>query len=177
MLTRDQKNQAVADLSEKFSRATSVYVADYCGLSVQDVHELRTRLRELGEDADCEYQVAKNTLLKLAAEGSDASVLTDHFTGPTAIAISYGDPVSVAKVLVKYAKDHDVFEIKGAMLDGKPLDEAEVAKLATLPNLLELRAKLVGLLQAPAGKIARLLKELGGQLARMVAARKDSLEE
>jgi len=177
VLTREQKEEAVAELNDKFTRATSVYVADYCGLSVQDVYELRSRLREAGGEGECEYQVAKNSLLKRAAEGSDAAVLTDHFTGPTAIAISYGDPVSVAKVLVKYSKDHEIFEIKGAMLDGKALDEAEVAKLATLPNLQELRGKLVGLLVAPATKLVRLFNEPGGQIARLVAARKDSLEE
>jgi large subunit ribosomal protein L10 len=176
VLTREQKKEAVAELSDKFSRATSVFVADYRGLGVQDLDELRGALRESGEGEN-EYQVAKNSLLSIASDGSDVAVLKEHFQGPTAIAISYGDPVGLAKVLVKYAEDHDAFEIKGGMLDGKALGEAEVAKLATLPTLLELRAKLVGLIQAPAGKIARLLKEPGGQLARLVAARKDSLEE
>jgi large subunit ribosomal protein L10 len=177
VLTREEKQQAVAELSEKFSRASGVYVADYCGLSVEDVHELRCKLRETGEEGECDYQVAKNSLLRLAVEGSDAAILKEHFTGPTSIAISYGDPVAVAKVLFNYAKEHEIFEIKGAVLDGKALDEADMARLATLPNLQELRGKLVGLLMAPAGKIARLVKEPGGQLARLVAARKDSLEE
>lgn len=176
MLTRSEKETAVAELNEKFGRATSVFVADYRGLSVEDVNELRGRIRDVGE-GECEYRVVKNTLLRLASEGSGAEVLKDHFSGPTSVTISYGDPVSVAKVLVKYAKDHQVFEIKGAMLEGKAMDQAEVAKLATLPTLLELRAQLVGLLQAPAGKLARLLNEPAGQLARLVAARKDALEE
>lgn len=176
MLTKEQKKDAVAELGEKFARAKSVFVADYRGLDVLEQTELRGQLREL-EEGGCEYQVAKNTLLKLASEGNDVAVLKDHFSGPTAIAIGYGDPASVAKVLVNYAKEHDVFEIKGAMLDGKALDETEVAKLATLPSLLELRGKLVGLLQAPATKVVRLLSEPGGQLARLVAARKDSLSE
>jgi large subunit ribosomal protein L10 len=174
VLTREQKEEAVAELGEKFSRATSVFVADYRGLGVDDANDLRCKLRETG---DTEYQVAKNTLLKLASEGSDVAQLQEHFSGPTSIAISYGDPASVAKVLVKFSKDHEVFEIKGAMLDGKAIDEGEVAKLATLPSLLELRAKLAGLLQAPAGKLARLLNEPAGQIARLVAARKDALEE
>jgi large subunit ribosomal protein L10 len=174
VLTREQKKQTVADLSDKFSRATSVIVADYRGLSVLDVQELRSKLREAGEG---EYQVAKNSLLKLAVQGSDAKQLQHHFTGPTSVAIAYGDPASLAKTLVDYQKTHEVFEIKGALLDGNEMDQAEVAKLATLPSLLELRAKLVGLLQAPAGKLARLMKEPGGQVARLVAARRDSLEE
>ena len=176
MLTREQKTEAVSELSEKFSRATSVFVADYRGLSVEEVRELRGKIR--GESAeDFEYQVAKNSLLSLAAEGQDAEVLRPHFNGPTAVAFSYGDPVGLAKILVKFAKDNEVFEIKGGVLDGKALDQGDVAHLATLPNLLELRGKLVGLLQAPAVKLARLLNEPGGQLARLVAARKDALEE
>jgi large subunit ribosomal protein L10 len=176
VLTRNQKEEAVAELNEKFSRATSVFVADYRGLAFEEVRDLRSQLR-IATDGDVDYRVAKNSLLRLASEGSDVEVLKEHFTGPTAIAISYGDPVSTAKVLVKYASSHDVFEIKGGMLDGKALDQKEVAKLATLPTLLELRGKLAGLMKAPAGKLARLLKEPGGQLARLVAARKDSLGE
>ncbi len=176
MLTRAQKEEAVATLTDKFSRATSVVVADYRGLNVPEQEELRSKLRE-ATDGETEYQVAKNSLLKLAANGSTSEVLSEHFQGPTAVAISFGDPVSAAKVLVDYAKDHEAFEIKGAMLDGKALDQGEFAKLATLPSLQELRGKLVGLLQAPAGKLARLLNEPGGQLARLVAARKDSLGE
>ena len=104
-------------------------------------------------------------------------MIEEHFHGPTAVAISYGDPVGLAKVLVDYAEDHDAFEIKGGELDGKVLDPGEVAHLATLPNLQELRGKLVGLLQAPATKMVRLLNEPAGQLARLMAARKDALEE
>ena len=176
MLTKTEKQDAVADLGEKFARATSVFVADFRGLDVGAQNELRGQLRGLG-DAECEYQVAKNTLLKRASEGSDVAVLQEHFSGPTAVAIGYGDPVSVAKVLVKYAEDNEIFEIKGAMLDGKSLDDAEVAKLATLPSLLELRGKMVGLLQAPATQLVRLLSEPGGQMARLVGARRDALSE
>ena len=176
MLTRAQKEEAVTSLNEKFSRATSVVVADYRGLGVSDVDELRSKLRA-ATDGQTEYQVAKNSLLKLAANGSTSEVLTEHFVGPSAIAVSFGDPVSAAKVLVDYAKDHDQFEIKGVMLDGKALDQSEFATLATLPSLQELRGKLVGLLMAPAGKLARLLNEPPSQLARLVSARKDSLGE
>jgi large subunit ribosomal protein L10 len=176
MLTKQQKHEEVAALGEKFARATSVFVADYRGLDVAAQNELRGKLRRL-EGGACDYQVAKNSLLRLAAEGNDVAVLREHFRGPTAVAIGYGDPVSVAKVLVKYAEAHEVFEIKGAMLNGRALDEAGVAKLATLPTLLELRGKLVGLIQAPASKLVRLLAEPAGQLARLVAARRDALGE
>ncbi len=176
MLTREQKKETVATLAEKFSRATSVFVADYRGLAVEDVNELRGQLRSATE-GESEYQVTKNSLLRLASEGSGVEALKEHFVGPTAIAISYGDPVSMAKVLVKYEKDHDVFEIKGGLFEGKTLAKEEMAKLATLPSLQALRGQLAGLLLAPAGKLARLLKEPGGQLARLMEARKGSLEE
>ncbi len=179
MLTRQQKEEAVAELSDKFGRATSVIVADYRGLRVDEVYALRKELRKnSAEDEERpEYQVAKNSLLTLASKGNDAEVLSEHFSGPTAVAMTYGDPVSLAKILVDYAKEHQAFEIKGGVLDGKPLSEADVKKLATMPSLDQLRGKLVGLLQAPAGKLARLLNEPGGQLARLVAARRDALEE
>ena len=103
--------------------------------------------------------------------------MADRFKGPTAVAISYGDPAALAKVLVDYSKANKVFELKGAFLDGRCLAEEEIATLATLPSLLELRAQLVGLLQAPAGKLVRLLAEPGGQLARLVEARRGALED
>ena len=174
MQTREQKKQAVAELNEKFGRATSVFVADYKGLSVADVEELRGKLRE---SEDYEYQVVRNSLLRRAAEGRNTQLLEHHFSGPTAVAISYGDPVGLAKVLVDYSAEHEEFEIKGAELDGKALDPGEVAYLATLPNLQGLRGNLAGLMLAPQSKLARLLNEPAGQLARLVTARKDALEE
>ena len=137
----------------------------------------RLRPRSLDEFIGQDAILGPGRLLRRAAEGNGASLLEEHFKGPTAVALSYGDPVGLAKVLVDYAEDHDDFEIKGAELDGKALGPSEVAHLATLPNLQELRGKLVGLLQAPATKLVRLLNEPGGQLARLMSARKDSIEE
>lgn len=174
MLTRTQKQEQVAELREKFGRATSIFVADYRGVTVQQINELRSKLREGGDDY--EYRVSKNSLLKRAVEGTDVAVLSEHFEGPTAIAISYGDPVTLAKVLVDYEKEKEPFELKGGFLDGKALGSGEIATLATLPNLEQLRGKLVGLLQAPATKLVRLLNEPGAQLARLVEARRSSLE-
>lgn len=176
MLTRAQKEEQVADLRDKFGRATSVFVTDHCGLTVQEVCKLRQDLRG-DEPGESEYRVSKNCVLRRAVAESDLEVLTDHFTGPSSIAISYGDPVRIAKVLVECAKEVEAFEVKGGFLDGKALGEAEVAKLATLPSLLELRGKLVGLIQAPATKLVRIFSEPGSQLARLVAARRSALED
>lgn len=176
MLSRAQKEHQVDELRERFGRATSVFLADYRGLTVGDAEELRGSLCADPENP-CEYRVVKNSLLRIAATDSDLASLEKHFAGPTAVAFSYGDPVALAKALVAFGKEHEVFEIKAGYLDGQSLEPADVAKLATLPNLQELRGKLVGLLQAPATKLVRLLSEPGGQLARVVEARGASLGE
>jgi large subunit ribosomal protein L10 len=177
VLTRTQKETEVAELQERFRRASSVIVAEYRGLSVAAVDTLRAKLRAAG-GADFEYRVAKNTLVRRAAEaGPEAAALGPHLNGPTALAFSFGDPARLAKVLVDYAKDNEPFKVRGGFMDGQPLGAAEIATLATLPSLDELRAKLVGLLQAPATKVAGVLAAPAGQLARLMAARQTKLEE
>jgi large subunit ribosomal protein L10 len=176
MLTREQKEEQVAELHEKFERATSVFVADYSGLEVKQIEALRGGLRK-AEGSESEFRVTKNSILRLASEGGPAEGLKDHFRGTTSIAMSFGDPVALAKALVDYEKDNEAFEIRSGLLDGKVLELAEISNLATLPSLDALRGQIVGLLQAPAGKLARLLNEPAGQMARLVAARKTALEE
>lgn len=176
MLTRQQKEEQVAELHDKFERATSIFVADYSGLGVTQLEALRGGLRE-AEASESEFRVAKNSVLRLASEGGPAEGLKEHFRGTTSIALSFGDPVALAKTLVDYAKANEAFEIRTGMLDGKVLEPAEISNLATLPSLDQLRGKIVGLLQAPAGKLARLLNEPAGQIARLVDARKAALEE
>ena len=176
MLTRAQKEEQVTSFRDKFDRATSVIVADYRGLNVPQVEKLRGQLIEQG-GGDYEYQVVKNSVLRLAASGHGTEALSEHFVGPTAIAISYGDPVGMAKVMVDYANEHEAFELRGGYLDGSAIGTGELATLATLPSLDELRGKLVGLLNAPATKLVRLLNEPAGQLARIVDARRASLGE
>jgi len=174
MLTYAKKQAAVAELKEKFDRANSVIAVDYRGLDVPAINELRGKLREGG---DYEYTVAKNTILRRAADGGDIAALAEHFSGPTAIAVSYGDPVGMAKALVDFAKDNEALELKGGVLDGRTIDTGEIATLATLPSLDGLRGKIVGLLNAPATKIAMVLKAPAGQLARLADARRGQLEE
>ena len=176
MLTRRQKEDQVAELHDKFERATSIFVADYSGLGVTQLEALRGGLRK-EEESQSEFRVAKNSVLRLASEGGPAEGLKAHFSGTTSIAMSFGDPVSLAKTLVDYAKDNEAFEIRSCVLDGQVLEPKEISNLATLPSLDQLRGKIVGLLQAPAGKLARLLNEPAGQMARLVAARKTALEE
>ena len=170
MLTRGQKEERVAELVEKFDRATCIYLADYRGVDVQSVNQLRRRIRSEGEGA-YEYHVAKNTVLRRAAEGSSARSLGESIEGPTAVAIGYGDPVSLAKILVDFSKEHEVFALRAGVVEGRTVDSGEIATLATLPSLDELRGTLVGLLLAPATKLVRLFSEPGGQIARVLNAR------
>jgi large subunit ribosomal protein L10 len=170
VLTRTQKEEQVADLKEKFGRASCVYVADYRGVDVGAANELRTKLHTEG-GGDFEYRVIKNTLLRLAAGDTPVESIIEHFQGPTAIAISYGDPVGLAKILSDFAKEHEVFELRAGVLEGSAMDAAAIAQVAKLPSLDQLRGKLIGLIQAPATKLVRLLAEPGAQLARVVSAR------
>jgi large subunit ribosomal protein L10 len=170
VLTRTQKQEQVAELKAKLSRATSVYVADYRGLDVQAVNALRQRMHVEGRGA-YEYRVLKNSVLRRAAADSDVAAISDRFRGPTALALSYGDPVALARILVDFAKEHEVFQLKAGVLDGRAIAPAEIGKLATLPSLDALRGKIVGLLVAPATKLVRLVSEPGAQIARVLGAR------
>ena len=171
MLTRTQKEEQVAELNEKFSRAKSVYVADYRGLDVAAADDLRKRIRREGA-GDFEYRVAKNAVLRRAVADLDAAGLANHFEGPSAVAISFSDPVGLAKILSDFAKDYEVFELKGGMVDGEIIDTAQIAELAKLPSMDALRGMIIGLLQASATKLVRLIAEPGTQWARLVEARR-----
>ncbi len=170
MLSRAQKETQVTELREKLGRVTSMYVVDYRGIDVESVNQLRRRVRREGK-GDWEYRVMKNAVLRRATEGSEFAGIADHFAGPTAVALSFGDPAGLAKVLDQFAGEHEVFELKAGMVDGTALDRRQIATLATLPSLDELRGKLAGLLLAPATKLARLISEPGAGLARLLAAR------
>jgi large subunit ribosomal protein L10 len=174
VLTRAQKVEQVGELREKFARATSVYVADFRGLDVQSTNSLRRKIRSEGKGS-YEYRVAKNTILRRAAEGSNVEDIAAHFDGPTVIAMSYGDPVGLAKILTEFAKDHEQLKLRGGLLEGRAVDVAAIGTLATLPSLLTLRAKILGLIQSPATRLARLVAEPGAALARLVEARRGSL--
>jgi large subunit ribosomal protein L10 len=170
MLTRAQKEAQVAELRDKLARATGVYVADYRGLDVGAANALRRRIRREGR-GEYEYRVTKNTILRLACADSRAAAIAGHFQGPTAVALSFADPVGLARILAEFAKEHEVFALKGAVVEGEALDAGGIARLATLPPLDVLRGRIVGLVQAPATQLVRLFAEPGAQIARVLAAR------
>jgi large subunit ribosomal protein L10 len=169
-----QKQEQVAELKEKLGRASSVVVADYRGLDVASVNALRAKLRAAG---GCEYRVVKNSILRRASEGTGVAAIAAHFKGPTAVAMAFGDPVALAKALVDFAKQNEVFQLRAGVLEGKALDKGEIATLATLPGLDELRGRLVGLIQGPAQKLVMVLSAPAAQLARVAEARSKKLAE
>ena len=150
----NQKNIInVKELSDKLSRAKSIYFTDYLGLNVSDV----TSLRKNFFDSDVEYIVVKNTLLKIASNQSKISLGDELFSGSTAIAVSYDEPVSAAKIIKNFLKDHDLPTIKGVLFEGSYLPASEFDKIANLPTKEESLTKIVVMLKSPVQNIVNLL--------------------
>ena len=164
-MERTEKREVVTALHDVFDKTGVVVVAHYAGLTVSAMTKLRSEMRGAGG----QVKVAKNRLVKLALEGTDAKGIADLLKGPTCLAFS-ADPVAAPKIAVKFAKANEKFVILGGAMGSTVLDAKGVNSLADLPSLDELRGKLIGLLQAPASKIARTLNEPGAQLARVFGA-------
>jgi large subunit ribosomal protein L10 len=164
-MDRAQKSEQVAQLKQTLSETQVVVVTRNLGMTVAQSTNLRNRMR----DAGASYKVTKNTLTLIALEGTTYASIGDMLTGPTALATST-DPVAAAKVAVDFAKTTDKFEIVGGAMGDTVLDLAGVRALAELPSLDELRATIIGLVQAPATKIARTINEPGAMLARVFGA-------
>ncbi|HMK39936.1 MAG TPA: 50S ribosomal protein L10 [Methyloceanibacter sp.] len=164
-MERAEKREVVTALHDVFAKTGVVVVAHYAGLTVSAMTKLRSEMRGAGG----QVKVAKNRLVKLALEGTDAKGIADLLKGPTCLAFS-ADPVAAPKIAVKFAKANEKFVILGGAMGSTVLDAKGVSSLADLPSLDELRGKLIGLLQAPASKIARTLNEPGAQLARVFGA-------
>ena len=164
-MDRSQKTDAVAELNRTFNEVGVVVVTRNLGLTVAQSTQLRMKMREAGAS----YKVSKNKLAKIALEGTDYAGLSDLLTGPTALASS-ADPVAAAKAAVDFAKTNDKFEVVGGAMGKLLLDAEGVKALAALPSLDELRAKLVGLLVAPATKLATITQAPAAQLARVLSA-------
>ncbi len=167
-MDRAQKPVVVAELNAAFGEVGVVVVTRNLGLTVAQSTALRTKMRE----ADATYKVTKNSLAKIAAKGTAYESLSDLLTGPIALASSV-DPVAAAKVVVDFAKTNDKLEIVGGSMGSMLLDVDGVKSLASLPSLDELRAKIVGLVQAPATKVVQIIQAPAGQLARVFAAYAD----
>lgn len=161
------KHEQVALMHDKLKRAKAVFLADFRGMNVEKATALRNELRA----ASVEYKVFKNTLLDIAAKDTDIACLTQNLAGPTAVAISYDDPVGAAKVLSKFSKDaKGVFNLKAGVLSGTLLDVAQIQALADLPSREVLLAKMLGSMQAPATNFVGVLAAIPASLVRALDA-------
>ena len=168
-MKRSDKKELVRKLKEELDTSSSVIVAHYSGLTVDESEQLRKEMRNNG----AKFKVTKNRLTKLALEQTQFKDIVDLFTGPTAIAYS-DDPVAPAKVAVSFEKKLENFKIIGGAYDGEKIDLKKINFLATLPSMDELRGQIVGLISAPAQKIASIVKEPAGQIARLVSSKSES---
>jgi large subunit ribosomal protein L10 len=160
-----EKRELVSTMNEVFQEANVVVVAHYAGLTVAELTALRGKARQVGVSV----KVAKNRLVKLALQGTDSAHIADLFTGPTLVAYS-SDPVAAPKVATDFAKTNDKLVILGGAMGKTNLDSNGVKALASLPSLDELRGKLIGLIQAPATKVATVVSAPAAQLARVFGA-------
>tara|TARA_B100000900_G_scaffold278464_1_gene238158 strand:- start:577 stop:1179 length:603 start_codon:yes stop_codon:yes gene_type:complete len=165
----EQKQQIVAEVNEVAASALSAVLADYRGLTVAEMTEMRVKARESG----VYLRVVRNTLAKRAVEGTQYECLNDAFIGPTLLAFSQEDPGAAARLLKDYAKDLEDLEIKALSIGGEMLGADQLDRVAKLPTLDEARSLLMSVMQAPVVKLARTLNEVPGKLTRTVAAIRD----
>ncbi len=152
-MNREEKAQLLSELNELFNGAEIVVVSHYKGLTVEEVSELRNNIRKAGAG----FRVTKNRITRLALKGTKFEAIADLFTGPTAIAFA-NDPISACKACIEFAKTNEKLVVIGGAMGTGVLSLDEIKKLATIPSLDELRAKIIGLLQAPAAQLARVTK-------------------
>ena len=166
MMDKEAKKNYVEEMKKNFTANESVMIAQYQGLNVTELDELRRELRDKG----ILFKITKNRITKIAIKETPVKDLEKYFTGPTASAIS-SDPITTAKILTKFAKSHDKVKIVAGFMDGKVLDQKEVAIIATLPSLEEARAKIVGILATPAQKLVSILLAPGSKIANLARAK------
>ena len=166
MMNKTNKKNYIEEMKKKFSSHNSVMVAQYQGLNVNELDKLRKELREKG----IIFKVTKNRITKIAIKDTPVKDLEKFYTGPTATALS-SDAITTAKILTKFAQSHDKLKIVAGYMDGKVLDQKEVAIIATLPSLEEARAKIVGILASPAQKLVSILLAPGSKIANLTRAK------
>ena len=168
----EEKRRIVEELHERFSRSQVAIVTDYMGLNVQAITDLRRRLRE----ANIDFQVVKNTLLIRASQNTDLDLIKGAFTGPSAIALSYDDPVAPAKILTTFAKENEKLEIKAGVMSGKALAPQEIKALAALPSREELLAKVLSAMVGVPTALVRVLNGVPQQFLNVLNSIKEQKE-
>jgi large subunit ribosomal protein L10 len=171
-LNRKEKEQVISDLTKKIEGYRSVILTHYRGLNVEQLNQLRKRLKE--EKAS--YHVIKNTLMRLASKGTDLEKLNDYFEGPTAIAISYGDPIPLAKAFSEFMKTQPSLEIKVGLIEGRVTLPEEVKALATMPSREVLLAQILRGIQTSGGQVMGGILSILQQMVGVIQARADQLE-
>lgn len=161
-----EKYEAVAEIKDKLGWASAFVIADYRGLNVKEMQELRRNMREAG----CQIKIYKNRLTKIALAELEMDSMDEYLDGPTAFALSDGDPVVVAKTVVDFGKEHEALEVKGGYIDEAIVDAATIKALAALPSREELIAKLMGSLQSPTSGLVRVLDGPVSAFARTLRA-------
>ena len=169
----EPKKQFVQQLNERFGKSKIVILTDYKGLDVSTITELRRQLRE----ANVEFEVIKNTMLRLASDGTDVSLIKDNFKGPSAVAISYDDPVAPAKILTDFSKKNDKLELKIGVMNGKVLDLSSIKALSSLPSREELLASVLSAMIAVPTSFVRALNDVPVRMVNVLQAIKDQKEE
>jgi large subunit ribosomal protein L10 len=172
-LNRKEKEQIISDFNKKIEGYKAVVLTHYRGLNVDQMNHLRKRLRE----EKISYHVIKNTLMRLASKGTDLEKLGDYFEGPTAIAISYGDPILLAKVLLEFIKTQPSLEIKVGLIEGRVAPPEEVKALATMPSREVLLAQILGEIQTSGGQVMGAILSILQQMLGIIQARVDQLAE
>lgn len=167
-----QKQAVVAEVAEVASKAYSAVAAEYRGLTVEEMTELRAEARKAG----VYLRVVKNTLARRAVEGTDFACMQEGLTGPLVLAFSQEDPGAAARVINDFAKGHEKLEVRLVSIGGKMLAPEEIATLATMPTYDEAISQLMSVMQAPIAKLARTLNEVPGKLVRTLAAVRDAKE-
>lgn len=165
-MNRDEKQERIAELRDKFMRAKAAVVTDYRGLKVSELTELRRKLRDSG----IEYRVVKNTLTRLAVKETPARSLADHLTGPCAVALGYEDEVTPAKVILDFAKTSGKLQVKIGVLRGRLVDPENLKKVITLPGRAELQAQLLGLLSAMPARLLGVMSAVPRNFVSVLAA-------
>jgi len=175
LLTRQRKAELVKDLSDKFGQSKAAFLVDFKGLSVEQVTEVRKALRSVGS----ELKVARNTLAKraLADHEKESAVLSDKLVGTNAFVFAFEEAPASAKTLMGFSKDLEFLKVKGGVMGGDELDENRIKFLATLPGKDELRAKLLGTLQAPASQLARVISAVPTGMVTVLKAYADKQNE
>lgn len=169
MITLERKKAIVGEVAEAAASAPTAIAAEYIGLNVAQMTELRNQAREAG----IYVRVVRNTLAKRALEGTRFDCMREELRGPLLLAFSNEEPGSAAKVIRDFSKKNDKLVVKLVSIDGKLLPAGDIEKLASLPSLDEARSQLLGLFQAPLGKFVRVLAEPEAKFARLLGARRD----